>query len=174
MLLLKGYPSWPSRPILRSYLNLSPNCFLPHPSQITNHWSSHHLMLTVCRWDLLTVLLNKHIQNLPFFSLLKRLFKFSLNTKTVKFTLIQAMRTQRVSKGTAQLFLEPRCRMGAGGQCLTPATCPRERELVAVVQEDEWAKCIKSGPTRTRSPDRLARGHFTDWAIPAHSLNTST
>jgi len=48
--------------------------------------------------------------------------------------------------------------MGAGGQCLTPATCPWERELVPVLQEDEWAKCIKSGTTRTRSPDRPARG----------------
>jgi hypothetical protein len=62
----KAVLSSSSRPILGSYLTLGHNWFLPHPFQFIIHWSSHHLTLTVYRWHLLTALLNKHTQNLPF------------------------------------------------------------------------------------------------------------
>ena len=50
-----------------------------------------------------------------------------------KFTLEQAMKAQRGSRGIALLFLQPWRYMGVGGQCHAPAALPPGKDLVAIV-----------------------------------------
>jgi hypothetical protein len=51
----------------------------------------------------------------------------------IKFTLEEAMKAQRGSRGIALLFLYPWRYMGVSGQCYAPAALPPERDPVPIV-----------------------------------------
>ena len=85
------------------------------------------------------------------------------NKVKVKFTLEQAMKTQRKSRGIALLFLEPRRQIGVGGQRHAPADLlpektryPFYRRLGGPQGRSGYVRKI-SPTTGIRSPDRPAR-----------------
>ena len=97
------------------------------------------------------------------FSCLQPLKSIQCQYMQVGFTLSQATKVLRESRGTALLYFRPLHQKGVKGHCHAPAA-PYPRERSGTHCTGGWVglragldRCGKSRPTGIRSPDRPAR-----------------
>ena len=99
----------------------------------------------------------------------------------VNFTLEQATKAQRVSRGIALLLLKPRRLMGVGGQRHTPAVLPPRKTRYPLYRRLGEPQG-RSGGVRKISPPpgfdprtvHPLASRYTDWAIPVPNTHDYT